>query len=135
MVEAASGKPVRGQLAVIGVFALGVVFGAALCFVIVHHVIAPRQMGPGRDGPVPVERLARELGLDADQQAKVREILERGHETMRGVLDTTSRDIRAVLRPEQQEKFDRMRPRSPFGHGGPHGGLHDAPHEAPPPTH
>lgn len=128
MVEAASGRGFRGQLAVIGVFALGVVFGAALCFVIVHHVIVPRQMGPGRDGPVPVERMAHELGLDADQQVKVREILERGHETMRGVLDTTSRDIRAVLRPEQQEKFDRMRPRSPFGHGGPHGGPHGAPH-------
>lgn len=127
MVDAAPPKPARGQLAVIGVFALGVVFGAALCFVIVHHVILPRQMG-SHGGPVPVERLTRELGLDADQQAKVRAILERGHETMRGVLDTSSHDIRAVLRPDQQEKFDRLRPRSPFPHGGPH----DGPHEAPP---
>jgi len=131
MVDATPHKPARGQLAVIGVFALGVVFGAALCFVIVHHVILPRPMGP-HEGPVPVERMTRELGLDAAQQAKVREILERGHETMRGVLDTTSREIRAVLRPDQQETFDRMRPRSPFPHGGPHGGPHDRPHDAPP---
>jgi len=121
----------RGQLAVIGVFALGVVFGFALCFVIVHHVILPRRLGPGREGPVPVERLARELGLDAAQQDKVRQILEHGHETVRGVLDETSRDIRAVLRPEQQEKFDHMRPRSPFGHGGPHEGPHEPPPDAP----
>jgi len=102
---------------VIGVFALGVVFGAALCFVLVHHAIMPGRMGPAREGPVPVERMTRELNLDAAQQDKVREILERGHGTMRGVLDATSREIRAVLRPDQQEKFDRMRPRSPFPHG------------------
>jgi hypothetical protein len=132
MVDATS-RPVRGQLAVIGVFALGVVFGAALCFVIVHHVLLPRQMGP-HEGPVPIERLTRELGLDADQQEKVRGILDHGHETVRGVLDETSRDIRAMLRPDQREKFDRMRLRSPFPHGGPHDGPHDGPHETPPPA-
>jgi len=118
MVDAASPPPMRGQLAVIAIFALGVVFGLALAFVLVHHVIPPARMGLAREGPVPIERMTRELGLDAAQQEKVGAILERGHETMRGILDETSRDIRAVLRPEQQAKFDRMRPRSPFPHGG-----------------
>ena len=109
-----SPPPVRGQLAVVGIFALGALFGAALCFVIVHHVIAPRGMVPMHDGPVPIERMSQDLGLDAAQAGQVREILERGHTTVRGVLDATSKEIRAVLRPDQQEKFDRMRPRSPF---------------------
>lgn len=125
MAEAVTPPPMRGQLAVVAIFALGVVFGLALGFVLVHHVILPARMGVPREGPVPVERLTRELDLDAAQQEKVRTILEHGHETMRGVLDETSHEIRAVLRPEQQTKFDRMRPRSPFPHGG-HG-------EEPPP--
>jgi Spy/CpxP family protein refolding chaperone len=129
MVESASKPRARAQAAVLGVFALGVVFGAALCFVIIHHVILPGRMGPHREGPVPIEVMTRELELDAAQQEKVRAILERGHHTMRGVLDDTSREIRAVLRPDQQDKFDRLRPRSPF----PHGGLHGEPVPSPPP--
>jgi len=132
MADAVAPRPVRGQLAVVGIFALGVVFGVALSFVIVHHAILPSRVGPPREGPVPVERMARELDLDADQQEKVRAILERGHTTMRGILDETSRDIRAVLRPDQQTKFDRMRPRSPFPHGGGHGGAHGGPPAEPP---
>ena len=128
MVDPASPRPVRAQLAVIGIFALGVVFGVALSFVIVHHAILPARMGPPREGPVPIERMTHELDLDSDQQEKIGAILERGHQTMRGVLDETSRDIRALLRPDQQEKFDRMRPRSPF----PHGGLHGGPPPGPP---
>jgi hypothetical protein len=121
--------PVRGQLAVIGIFALGALFGAALCFVIVHHVILPRGMVPMHDGPVPIERMRDDLGLDATQQEQVRAIVERGHTTVRGVLDATSKEIRAVLRPDQQEKFDRMRPRSPFPHGGhPHEPGAEPPH-------
>jgi hypothetical protein len=134
MAETASPSPARGQLAVVGIFALGVVFGLALSFVLVHHVIPPGRMGGmPREGPVPIERMTSELGLDAGQQEKVRAILERGHATMRGILDDTSHEIRAVLRPDQQEKFDRMRPRSPFGHGGPHDGSHGGGPPGPPP--
>jgi len=133
MAESTSPSTVRGQLAVVGIFALGVVFGMAVAFVLVHHVILPARMGPPREGPVPIERMTSELGLDADQQEKVRAILERGHSTMRGILDDTSREIRAVLRPDQREKFDRMRPRSPFGRGGPHDGPHGGGPPGPPP--
>jgi len=124
MADTTSPRPVRGQLAVIGIFALGVIFGLALAFVLVHHVILPARMGPPREGPMPIDRMTSELDLDPAQQKMVGAIIERGHATMRGVLDETSRDIRAVLRPDQQAKFDRMRPRSPFGHGGAHGGPH-----------
>jgi Spy/CpxP family protein refolding chaperone len=117
MDDAPTSRPARGQLAVIAIFALGVVFGLAIAFVLLHHVILPGRMRQAREGPVPIERMTRELDLDAAQQSQVRAILERGHATMRGVLDDTSREIRAVLRPDQQQKFERMRPRSPFGHG------------------
>lgn len=112
-----SPRPARVPLAVLGVFALGVVFGAALSFAIVHHTVLPHGRSVPREGPLPIERITRELGLDQDQERRVREILDRGHATMRGVLDETTRDIRAVLRPDQQEKFDQFRPRSPFPHG------------------
>lgn len=127
MDDAAPPRPMRGQLAVVGIFALGVVFGAAICFVILHHVVLPARDRAPREGPVPIEWMTRELDLDAAQQEAIRAILDRGHETMRGVLDETSRDIRVILRPDQQEKFDRFRARSPFPHGG-HGG-----HGGPPP--
>ena len=127
MADPAPKHPVRAQLAVIGVFALGIVFGAALSFVIIHHVLLPRGMKGDRGGPPPIERMTQDLGLDEAQQQKIREILDRGHATMRGVLDETTRDIRAVLRPDQREKFDRYRPRSPFPppHGE-HGGHPEA---------
>jgi Spy/CpxP family protein refolding chaperone len=107
----------RATLSVIAVFALGVVFGAALTFAIARHARpgppGPGPFGPRHGGPMPVERMTRELDLDADQQAKVRAILERRHETMRGFLDETHREIREILRPDQREKFDRMRPPGP----------------------
>lgn len=132
MAEGGTPPSMRGQLAVVAIFALGVVFGLALGFVLVHHVILPARMGQAREGPMPIERMKSELDLDADQQEKVRAIVEKGHATVRGILDETSREIRAVLRPDQQEKFDRMRPRSPFSHGELHGGPHGGPPAEPP---
>jgi len=118
VVDVTTKPPARGQLAVIAIFALGVVFGVAISFVILHHGILPHRMALPHEGPMPIDRMTRELDLDADQQDKVRAILERDHAKMREFLDGTSRDIRALLRPDQQEKFDRFRPRSPFPHGG-----------------
>jgi hypothetical protein len=120
MADTASPLRVRAQLAVAAIFALGVIFGLALSFVLVHHVVLPGRTPP-REGPVPIDRMARELGLDPEQEEKIRAILERGHAHVGQVLEDTGREVRALLRPDQQELFDRMRPRSPFGHG-PHGG-------------
>lgn len=120
MVEPVVRQPLRGQLAIIGVFALGAVFGLAVSFVWRHHVMRPDHSGPQHGGPVSIERMSRDLDLDPAQQGKIRDILERGHAHVRGLLDDTSRDVRAVLRPDQQAKFDRMRPRSPFPPGPAH---------------
>ena len=101
----------RGLLTVLGIFALGIVFGIALSFVLVHHVIRPAFLSARHGGPLPIERLTRRLDLDAAQQNKIRQILERGHAKMRDVLDETRKDVRAELRPDQQERFDRIHPR------------------------
>ncbi len=103
-------RSMKGTLAVVGIFALGVVFGVALCFVIVHH---GGRLGPPRShggGAGLHERIMKQLDLDAAQREKVQPILDRGHQRMREVLDETRREIRAELRPDQQEKLDQIHP-------------------------
>jgi hypothetical protein len=94
----------------------------------------PRRGGPGRGGlfgrggpPLPpdlVNRLASELQLDAAQQDQVKKImddrrdrLEAVHREARERFDKEQRDlhaaIRAVLRPEQQTRFDKFLDRRP----------------------
>lgn len=100
----------------------------------------PRDAPPGpldgrRGGPLRgmlVERLARDLDLTAEQRAKIDAILADG----RGRLDALQRDarqrfddegralraqIRGVLTPEQQRRFDEQHAtgRGPFGRRGP----------------
>ena len=112
----------KGVFAVALVFALGVVFGAALSVVLLRlHGGSPLPIGP-RGGPhagrSPIGRMARVLDLDADQRKKIEAILARSHDTMRQTLEETHREIRAILRPDQQAKFDGMRPpRAPFPRG------------------
>jgi Spy/CpxP family protein refolding chaperone len=108
MVEPVSPRPGRGSLAVLGIFALGIVFGLALSFVIVHHGGRFSPLHGRHDGDVLVLRLARRLDLDAAQQEKIRGILDRGHAKMHGILDDTRAEVRAELRPDQQSKFDKM---------------------------
>jgi Spy/CpxP family protein refolding chaperone len=112
-------RPVRGTLPILGVFALGIVFGAALVLVL-SHLHGPHRPGPHGEpeGGMPprIERMFRELDLDPAQEQKVREILERSHGRIHETLDHAHEEIRALLRPEQQRKFDRMRP--PHGRGG-----------------
>jgi Spy/CpxP family protein refolding chaperone len=110
MVDPTAPRSTRGLLSVLAIFALGIVFGIAISFVIVHHVFRPAFMRSHHDGPMPIERITRKLDLDTAQQEKIRAIMERGHAKMRGVLDETRQDIRAELRSDQQEKFDRIHP-------------------------
>lgn len=114
-----SARSPKGVFAVAAVFALGVVFGVALMVTLDHlgpHFgfgrMVPRH-GGGPGGPGMIGHLAKELDLDADQQAKIKVILERTHGTVRETLDAARREIRALLRPDQQEKFDRIRPPGP----------------------
>jgi hypothetical protein len=78
--------------------------------------------GPGRGGPpmsIMVDRLSSELQLDAAQTEQVRTImkqqrdrLEQVHREARERFEKEQRElhdaIRAILRPDQQQKFDRF---------------------------
>jgi len=111
-------KPVLGVLLV---FLLGAIAGAA----IVHRVDRKNVEGflSGRGGATAdfvVRRLSRSLDLDPVQQDQVRAIV---NETRRDIVEIRKpvQDrihaafersrvrIREVLRPDQQEKFDRIR--------------------------
>jgi Spy/CpxP family protein refolding chaperone len=113
MVDPAPPRSSRGALAVLAIFALGIVFGVAISFVLVHHVIRPAFLAGRHEGPMSVERITRRLDLDAAQQEKVRAILEDGHKKIRAILDETRRQVRDQLRPEQQEKLDKLHPQEP----------------------
>ena len=83
---------------------------------------APPPFGRGPGGPPPlpadlVNGLTRELQLDASQQAQLKTILEtrrdrfeQVHREARDQFEKEQRElhdaIRAVLRPDQQQKFD-----------------------------
>jgi Spy/CpxP family protein refolding chaperone len=90
--------------------------------------------GPRRGGPparIIVERLARDLDLTADQRTKVEEVLTARRPSMealqrevRGRFEAEQRSLRAeirkVLTPEQQVKFDKNEEeRRRFGRRGP----------------
>lgn len=113
-----------------------------------------REGGPGMRGDR-LKMLSEELALTADQKTKLKPILKSEMDAMRALREDTSLDraamrtkmmelrktyaaqIRAVLTPEQQTKFDelqtRMRERRPHGPGGAGGPpAEPPPGEAPP---
>lgn len=72
-----------------------------------------------RNGSRFLRHLDQALALDPDQEAQVRRVLEATREKFRGAAEEASRmhreirkqagdQIRALLRPEQAEKFDEM---------------------------
>jgi Spy/CpxP family protein refolding chaperone len=95
----------------------------------------PGMGGPRRGGGPPsrmlVDRLASDLDLTADQRTKVEEVLTARRTSMetlqrdvRGRFEAEQRslrdEIRKVLTPEQQEKFDKNeKERGRFGRRGP----------------
>ena len=107
-------------LFLIGAFIAGVAIGVAADRVMEHD-------RPGRHGSrSPVDRMARELDLNAAQRAAVDSILEARRMQMRQLFnpirpqmdslmkigkvmgDSTHEQLRRVLTPEQRVKFDRM---------------------------
>ena len=103
-------------LVIVGTFTLGMIAGAAL----LH--IARRAMGPPHGpppGPPPIERLQRDLDLSAAQVEQLREIVDGSRERMHAEADSTRNRIRAILTPEQRERFEAMRPPPPPGRPGP----------------
>jgi Spy/CpxP family protein refolding chaperone len=94
----------------------------------------PGSMGPGRRGGPPsmlIERLTRDLDLTADQKSKIETVLTASrtrvetlqrdvHDRFVAEQQSLRAEIRKVLTPAQQEKFDqRERERGWFGRRGP----------------
>ena len=100
------------------VFVLGAVCGAAL-FYLGQRSVRPQHPPAGGPPDHPMARLTRELNLDTDQQAAIREILEEQRIQLKSFLDGSGEKIRSVLRPDQQARFDSMRPADPGHPGGP----------------
>ncbi|HCF57307.1 MAG TPA: hypothetical protein DFS52_04830 [Myxococcales bacterium] len=110
----------RNRIVAVGlavvVFLLGFVSGVG---------VGPLLMGPPRDGPNrhgPEKMLARyqrELGLSAEQSAKVGPIVEARFWAMAELFETidpkaeeiqrkADQELRGLLNPEQQKRFDEM---------------------------
>lgn len=105
---------------VLGVFLLGMVAGGLVTARFIRHR-AQQAFAPG--SPVAAEFIARRLGweleLDADQRRQVLAILVATQRELRAVhlqvrpqtekvIAASNDQIRAVLRPDQQAKYDRL---------------------------
>jgi Spy/CpxP family protein refolding chaperone len=131
----------RGAIVLGLVFALGAGTGGAVAFAIVRSGHARVMAEGGAFEQHRAHGLARRLDLDAAQEEKVRAILakdgvdsrglykdmlERCGQPLREQKERADAEIRALLRPDQQQKFDallaerRERPWAP-GPGGPGG--------------
>ena len=113
----------KGWKAVAGVvlvFFLGVLAGGIGVYRFHRHRMDRFFRGdPGAMSGLLVHRLTRQLDLDASQRDRVDGIARRTHEEVREVrqrcrpqveeiLEKGRREIRAVLRPDQQARFDQI---------------------------
>lgn len=143
-------KRSAGLLAVLGVLVVGVAIG-----VVGTHLFYARMMRrpggpPGFMGGSFGDRLEGHLDLTADQRRQIDEILTRTREEaemlrhemqprLRALFETTETEIEAILTPEQQEKFRRLRETQRgrmdrfFGPRGGRGRHGPPPHRGPPP--
>jgi len=106
--------------AALAVFLLGCVTGAALDSAYRLRAAGPRRQPHGQQGSDHFfESLKKNLDLDARQTEQIRAVIDDTREGYRQLrtevgphYDTLRRDgrarIRALLTPEQQQKFDRM---------------------------
>jgi protein CpxP len=99
-------------LATAGVIALG-------GFAAVQAQTGPGRGARGQGHEFALERLTEGLDLTPDQQAKVQPIIDQAkpqiaaihreaRQKMKAVMDSTVSQIRPMLTPEQQKKFDDM---------------------------
>ena len=58
-----------------------------------------------------------DTALPAEERERLRAVIERTRDQVRETLDGSRAEIRALLRPDQQERFDRMRPPGRRLHG------------------
>lgn len=107
-------------VSVILIFALGALSGA----IVTHRIYRQRMENIIRDDPkamreLMVQRLNNKLNLDAAQLEQVRAIAKETHAEMKSVrkkirpeieevLSRSQAKIRAILRPDQLEKYDQI---------------------------
>jgi hypothetical protein len=107
-------------IGVLGVFVLGMLAGGLVTARFARKS-AQRAFAAGfpRAPEFAARRLDRELGLDADQHRQVLAALQEAQHQLRAVyaaarpelgriLSASSQKVRAALRPDQQEKYDRI---------------------------
>lgn len=91
-----------------GLIVLGTFLAGALAGVGLAHSLGPRFLH--HPGAPP---FVRELDLSPEQDAKLRGVLERHRHELDAVERAMKSEMRAVLTPEQQKKFDEMEARRP----------------------
>jgi Spy/CpxP family protein refolding chaperone len=94
-----------------GLIVLGTFLAGGLAGVGLAHSLGPRLFLHHPGAPP----FVRELDLSPEQDAKVREVLERHRHELDAVERAMKSEMRAVLTPEQQKKFDEMEARRPRG--------------------
>ena len=103
-------------LGIIGIFLLGMVAGGLLTLRIERRLVA---RGPDAWAQVVIRRLSWELRLDAHQREQLSTIVHEAQHEMKAVHDQVQPQIRtvlegardkarAILRPDQQTKFDKL---------------------------
>jgi Spy/CpxP family protein refolding chaperone len=106
-------------LLLIATFVLGMIAGAAILHIARMSLGRPHFGPPGPPPPPPIEHLTHELSLRPDQVEQLRAVLDTGREKMHEAAEDTREHIRAILDPEQLERFDAMRRPPPPGPGFP----------------
>jgi Spy/CpxP family protein refolding chaperone len=118
-------RKLYGYLILVAAFVVGVACGggAAFAYVAEKHAAMLRDDARGPETRR-LRGLVRKLDLDADQEQRIRAILTKNREVVRelgrdmmercggGLREHRARvdaDIRAVLRPDQQRRYDELR--------------------------
>jgi uncharacterized protein YneF (UPF0154 family) len=113
-------KKWKAIVSIIIVFVLGVLAGALLTHKIYQHRVEGIMKGePRTTREFIVQRLDRELHLDANQLEQVLAIVKETHTEMKKVrtqfrpqieeiLARSQEKIRALLRPDQREKYEKI---------------------------
>lgn len=109
-----------GIAAVVALFLLGLLTGVFSAHLYYSHSLERRgwRGGPPRSGDF-IERLQRELDLEAGQRAQIEEIVRRSHREadalrremeprVRERVRTAHQEISAILNDEQRDRFEEM---------------------------
>ena len=109
------------------IITLSTAAGLALAGLVYLQAKEPGEHGPQHDGPGPhhmmgnpLEHLSKDLNLSDDQKTKVQPIIDQTRpqiaaihkeamEKMHALLESAGAQIRPLLTPEQQQKFDAMK--------------------------